>query len=177
MFIVPPGRGASKGPLGPQSSAAARAVPSPASTTSRSGPASIADLRQALKFAGSGVFRVTAPPNSDITAASSSAVSGPTLPAARLTTTWTLSRRGLVTGTESSSMNGASACNFNVRAHGSQGGARQGTSQWRRRTAVLAGHCSLQGTDIEGLEGVRRRHTDRWASRKSGGALPPPHPL
>ena len=37
MFMVPPGRGAIIGPSGPQSSAAARAVPSPASTISRSG--------------------------------------------------------------------------------------------------------------------------------------------
>lgn len=27
------------------------------------------------------------------------------------------------------------------------------------------------------FEKVRRRHTGRGASRKSGGALPPPHPL
>ncbi len=37
MFMVPPGSGAISGPLGPARSAAARAVPSPASTMTRSG--------------------------------------------------------------------------------------------------------------------------------------------
>ena len=65
MFIVPPGSGAITGPVGPQSSATARAVPSPASTMSRSGAASTASRRLCAKSAWSGA-RTLAPGQNEV---------------------------------------------------------------------------------------------------------------
>ncbi len=64
MFMVPPASGATSGPFGPQRLAAALAVPSPASTTSRSGDASTASRRAVIRPAGGVEATLAGTPNS-----------------------------------------------------------------------------------------------------------------
>src|ERR1700761_6733280 len=90
MFMVPPGRGAISGPSGPQSSAAARAVPSPARTISRSGDFATAAARHSVTWCGSGVQTWASSPASARMAVISAGAVFPTLPDATLATTSTV---------------------------------------------------------------------------------------
>ena len=85
--MVPPGSRASSGPFRPQSSAAARAVPSPASTIRSRGPVAIAASRLDIRSAASGARMLATRPYSSRIAASCAGASGPTLPEARFATT------------------------------------------------------------------------------------------
>ncbi len=87
MFIVPPASGAKRGPVGPQRLAAARAVPSPATTTSRSGPVSTAALSAFGSSSRSGVRTFPLRPASARIRPAWSAASGSTWPASGLIST------------------------------------------------------------------------------------------
>jgi hypothetical protein len=86
MFMVPPGRGAISGPSGPASSAAARAVPSPATTSTASGAPSITLRRQSMSSPGSGAWTTPETPYSASSRSAICGASGPTDPEAMLAT-------------------------------------------------------------------------------------------
>ena len=89
MFIVPPGSGAISGPSGPDISAAARAVPSPAMTRMASGALSIAFLRLSTSSPGCGAWTTPETPYSASRRSAIRAASGPTDPEAILAMTST----------------------------------------------------------------------------------------